>query len=274
MSLFASVVRGACHARFPSGDHHEQEDHQGRGLAGQARPGPRRLQRAAGQDDGRHHRRRPHPRRPAHHPVPARPRRRRHPDEPPGPPQGWPGPQVQHEGDGRPPGRRCCGASRSTSWAPPPAPRPKPPPQALKPGEVLVLENTRFDKRETKNDEGMAKELAKLGDVYVKDAFGSAHRAHASHRRRGPLPARRRRLPDGEGAGVPGRRAREPAPALRRHPGRRQDQRQDRRHLQPADQGRPHPDRRRHGQHLPGRPGLQHGQEPGRDRGAGDRPRS
>ena len=52
--------------------------------------------------------------------------------------------------------------------------------KALKPGEILVLENTRFDKRETKNDEAMAKEFAKLGDVYVMDAFGSAHRAHAS----------------------------------------------------------------------------------------------
>lgn len=47
-------------------------------------------------------------------------------------------------------------------------------------GEVLVLENTRFDKREEKNDAGMATELAKLGDVFVNDAFGSAHRAHAS----------------------------------------------------------------------------------------------
>jgi phosphoglycerate kinase len=51
---------------------------------------------------------------------------------------------------------------------------------ALKAGEVLVLENTRFDPRETKNDKSMAQELAKLGDVYVNDAFGSAHRAHAS----------------------------------------------------------------------------------------------
>src|SRR5512147_1101338 len=52
--------------------------------------------------------------------------------------------------------------------------------KALKPGEVLMLENVRFHKEEEKNDPEFAKQLAKLGEVYVCDAFGSAHRAHAS----------------------------------------------------------------------------------------------
>ena len=50
----------------------------------------------------------------------------------------------------------------------------------LRPGEVLLLENLRFYKEEEKGDEGFAQKLAKLGDVYVNDAFGTAHRAHAS----------------------------------------------------------------------------------------------
>lgn len=50
----------------------------------------------------------------------------------------------------------------------------------LQPGEVLLLENLRFYKQETAGTESFAKELATLGDVYVNDAFGTAHRAHAS----------------------------------------------------------------------------------------------
>ena len=51
---------------------------------------------------------------------------------------------------------------------------------ALKPGDVMLLENLRFYKEEEKGDEAFAEKLSKLGDVYVNDAFGTAHRAHAS----------------------------------------------------------------------------------------------
>ena len=51
---------------------------------------------------------------------------------------------------------------------------------ALRPGEILLLENTRFEKGETKNDPELAKRMAAMADLYVSDAFGAVHRAHAS----------------------------------------------------------------------------------------------
>ena len=51
---------------------------------------------------------------------------------------------------------------------------------ALQPGQILLLENTRFEKGETKNDPEFAKKLASFADIYVSDAFGAVHRAHAS----------------------------------------------------------------------------------------------
>ncbi|HIC32291.1 MAG TPA: phosphoglycerate kinase, partial [Flavobacteriaceae bacterium] len=50
----------------------------------------------------------------------------------------------------------------------------------LEPGKILILENLRFHKEETKGDKNFAEQLSKLGDIYVNDAFGTAHRAHAS----------------------------------------------------------------------------------------------
>jgi phosphoglycerate kinase len=50
----------------------------------------------------------------------------------------------------------------------------------MEPGDVLLLENVRFHPEETKNNEAFSKQLAELGDIYINDAFGSAHRAHSS----------------------------------------------------------------------------------------------
>src|SRR5690606_31864348 len=51
----------------------------------------------------------------------------------------------------------------------------------LKPGQIMMLQNTRFRKEEEKNDEGFSAELASLADLYINDAFGTSHRAHASN---------------------------------------------------------------------------------------------
>ena len=65
-------------------------------------------------------------------------------------------------------------------------------PSAWSRAAILVLENTRWERGETKNDPSWPKQLAGLADAYVDDAFGAAHRAHASHRRGGRAAARPR----------------------------------------------------------------------------------
>ncbi len=100
---------------------------------------------------------------------------------------------------------------------------------ALQPGQIMLLENLRFAKGETKNDPAFAKALADMAEVYVSDAFGTVHRAHAST------------------AGV--------AAYLPAYSGLLV-KRQDQRHQQPPREGRHHHHRRRHGLHLQEGPGL------------------
>ena len=121
---------------------------------------------------------------------------------------------------------------------------------ALQPGEIAVLENLRFHKGEEKNDPAFAKALAKLGDIFVGDAFSTAHRAHAS------TEAITRLLPSYAGPLLM-----EEINALRERAGeagapgggrdrRRQGVDQDRRAHQSRRQGRQADHRRRHGQHV------------------------
>ena len=79
-------------------------------------------------------------------------------------------------------GARAWSAATSRRW-----------PAALGPGDVLLLENIRFEPGETENDPKLAEALAALADLYVNDAFGAAHRAHASTEGVAQLPARLRR---------------------------------------------------------------------------------
>ena len=124
---------------------------------------------------------------------------------------------------------------------------------SLAAGEILLLENVRYEPGETKNDPQLAAALAALADVYVDDAFGAAHRAHASTVGVArAAPRARRRTAAREGGSGPARAAREPRPPARRGPRRRQGERQDQGD-RALPRGRGHdPDRRRDGVPVPG----------------------
>ena len=142
----------------------------------------------------------------------------------------------------------------------------------LRPGEALLLENLRFHPQEEKNDPAFAKALAAYADVYVNDAFGTAHRAHAStYGVAELLPAYAGFLMEREIQYL-GRLVEDPAAAVRRDHRRRQGLGQDQGPREPHEQGRHPRRRRRDGQHLPPRPGQGRRQEPGRARSRRGRP--
>ena len=154
--------------------------------------------------------------------------RYRRPDVAPGAAQGRPGSRSTRCARWR----RCWPSCSARQWRSPRTASARCAEEAaaaLPQGGVLLLENTRFHPTEEKNDLDLAKQLAELGDVYVNDAFGSAHRAHSSTEGVAALPARRGRAADGKGTRLSGERARNPGAPVRRHPGRREGLGQDRR---------------------------------------------
>ena len=105
-----------------------------------------------------------------------------------------------------------------------------------KPGDIIMLENVRFLKEEKNGSEELAKQLAALADVYVDDAFATAHRPDTSVAGRTPVPSIRSRLPAREGDQRPRDCHDVCQEAIHSHSGRRQGLRQDRPHQEPAHQ--------------------------------------
>ena len=128
----------------------------------------------------------------------------------------------------------------------------------LESGQVLLLENLRFHAEEEANDPAFSKALASLAEVYVNDAFGSAHRAHASTEGITHFlkPAVAGLLMEKEITYL-GKALEIAGEAVRGHHRRLEDLRQDRRDPEPARQSGHAGDRRRHGVHVPARAGRQ-----------------
>ena len=143
---------------------------------------------------------------------------------------------------------------------------------AMKPGDILLLENTRFHKGEEKNDPAFVAALAKLGDLWVNDAFSAAHRAHASTEGLGhKLPAYAGRTMQAELEALAKALDAPKKPVIAIVGGAKVSTKLEL--LENLDrQGRGAGDRRRHGQHLPACPGHQGRQIAGREGHGGHRP--
>ena len=142
---------------------------------------------------------------------------------------------------------------------------------AMKDGDILCLENTRFHKEEEKNDPAFVAELAKLGDIWVNDAFSAAHRAHASTEGLGhKLPAYAGRTMQAELDAL-GKALEAPTkPVIAIIGGAKVSTKIDLLENL-VTQGRCAGDRRRHGQHLPARAGRRRRQVAGGKGSRGDR---
>ena len=144
---------------------------------------------------------------------------------------------------------------------------------AMKDGDILCLENTRFHKEEEKNDPAFVAELAKLGDIWVNDAFSAAHRAHASTEGLGhKLPAYAGRTMQAELDALAKALEAPTKPVIAIIGGAKVSTKIDLLENL-VTQGRRAGDRRRHGQHLPARAGRRRrqiagGEGPRRDRAA------
>ena len=214
----------------------------------------RRFQRAA-RRPGTHYRRRPHQSRPAHHQLSSgRGRAGRH-RLPSRPAQG----KVRSESSLAPVAKRlarllekecplaptCTGADTRGMV------------DEMKAGEVLLLENLRFHPGEEENDEKFAQKLASLADVYIGDAFGNAHRHHASMSAITKfLNPAGGRFSDDQGSELLKRRGEQPDAPRGGDSRRREGERENRhRRAHSPENGQDH-HRRRHGGHLPSRAGL------------------
>ena len=146
------------------------------------------------------------------------------------------------------------------------APSARPRPASCAPARCCCWRTCASTRKKRPTTPPSPRQLAALGDVYVNDAFGTRPPRPRLHRRGGPPAARRARPADGEGSRHHGQALEIAAAALRRHPRRRQSLRQDGRDQNLLGKVDTPADRRRHGQHLPARPGLRRRRLAGRSR--------